>query len=122
MLAFQSYNIKSPLNGRAARWVDEHRDRLPIDPQEFFVDLSHEHEHEHEHGHGLGPAAAGAAACANCGVTGAPLTACGAGHASCADCAPRCPTCTRPLCLCCGEQACATCAGSADARSAGAIM
>jgi ubiquitin-protein ligase len=40
MLAYQSHNIKSPLNGRAAQWVDEHRDRLPIDPEEFFVDLS----------------------------------------------------------------------------------
>ena len=40
MLAFQSYNTKSPLNGRAAQWVEEHLDRLPIDREEFFVDLS----------------------------------------------------------------------------------
>lgn len=31
MIAFQSYNIKSPLNGAAARWVEEHIDRLPVD-------------------------------------------------------------------------------------------
>jgi ubiquitin-protein ligase len=31
MLAFQSYNIKSPLNGEAARWADEHREELPTD-------------------------------------------------------------------------------------------
>ncbi len=31
MLAFQSYNIKSPLNGEAARWADQHRDELPTD-------------------------------------------------------------------------------------------
>jgi hypothetical protein len=31
MLAFQSYNVKSPLNGAAARWVAEHMERLPID-------------------------------------------------------------------------------------------
>ena len=33
MLAFQSYNVKSPLNGRAARWVEENLHRLPIDPE-----------------------------------------------------------------------------------------
>lgn len=31
MLAYQSYNVKSPLNGEAARWVDENQDRLPLD-------------------------------------------------------------------------------------------
>lgn len=31
MLAYQSYNIKSPLNGEAARWVEENEDRLPLD-------------------------------------------------------------------------------------------
>jgi ubiquitin-protein ligase len=31
MLAFQSYNIKSPLNGEAARWADQHREELPTD-------------------------------------------------------------------------------------------
>jgi ubiquitin-protein ligase len=32
MIAFQSYNIKSPLNGEAAKWVEDHLDELPIDP------------------------------------------------------------------------------------------
>ena len=40
MLAFQSYNTKSPLNGRAAQWVAEHMDRIPVDREEFFLDLS----------------------------------------------------------------------------------
>ncbi len=31
MLAYQSYNTKSPLNGEAARWVQEHPNRLPLD-------------------------------------------------------------------------------------------
>lgn len=38
MLAYQSYNIKSPLNGEAARWADEHKEDLPTDT----VDLSPE--------------------------------------------------------------------------------
>jgi ubiquitin-protein ligase len=38
MLAFQSYNTKSPLNGRAAQWVEENLARLPIDPAPFALE------------------------------------------------------------------------------------
>lgn len=31
MIAYQSYNTKSPLNGEAARWVADHIDELPLD-------------------------------------------------------------------------------------------
>src|SRR5271166_4481831 len=31
MIAYQSYNTKSPLNGEAARWVDQNLARLPLD-------------------------------------------------------------------------------------------
>lgn len=31
MLAYQTYNVKSPLNGDAARWVEQNQDNLPID-------------------------------------------------------------------------------------------
>ena len=38
MLAFQSYNVKSPLNGDAARWVEEHADELPLDDVSLLVE------------------------------------------------------------------------------------
>jgi ubiquitin-protein ligase len=38
MIAYQSYNIKSPLNGEAARWVSEHEHRLPLDPVSLLVE------------------------------------------------------------------------------------
>src|SRR5271156_1916700 len=38
MISFQSYNTKSPLNGEAARWVDEHLDELPLDPTSMMPD------------------------------------------------------------------------------------
>lgn len=38
MLSYQSYNVKSPLNGEAARWVDENRDQLPLDRVSLLVD------------------------------------------------------------------------------------
>jgi ubiquitin-protein ligase len=33
MLAYQAYNIKSPLDGDAAMWADLNADKLPTDPQ-----------------------------------------------------------------------------------------
>jgi ubiquitin-protein ligase len=38
MIAYQSYNTKSPLNGEAARWVDEHLDELPLDATSMMPD------------------------------------------------------------------------------------
>lgn len=38
MLAYQSYNAKSPLNGEAARWVEENKDRLPLDRVSLLVE------------------------------------------------------------------------------------
>jgi len=38
MLAYQSYNVKSPLNGEAARWVEQNEDRLPLDNVSLLVD------------------------------------------------------------------------------------
>lgn len=39
MLAYQSYNVKSPLNGEAARWVEEHEDELPLDRVNMLIDV-----------------------------------------------------------------------------------
>ena len=33
MIAYQAYNIKSPLDGEAAMWADLNADQLPLDPQ-----------------------------------------------------------------------------------------
>jgi ubiquitin-protein ligase len=38
LIAYQSYNTKSPLNGEAARWVDEHMDEVPLDPVSMMLD------------------------------------------------------------------------------------
>lgn len=35
MIAYQAYNIKSPLNGDAAMWVDLHPEMFPIDPRDL---------------------------------------------------------------------------------------
>jgi hypothetical protein len=38
MLAYQVYNVKSPLNGEAARWVQQHEDLLPLDEVSMLVE------------------------------------------------------------------------------------
>ncbi len=38
MLAYQSYNVKSPLNGEAARWVEENLEDLPLDKVSMLVE------------------------------------------------------------------------------------
>ena len=35
ILSFQSYNLKSPLNGEAARWVEQNEDKIPLDDFDF---------------------------------------------------------------------------------------
>ncbi len=107
MLAFQSYNVKSPLNGRAAQWVEENLDRLPIDKEEFFVDLS-----------AAAPAAAESVGrrCANCESRSDSFEECTQGHLLCSNCVARCETCGELLCLLCGTTRCATCAGPACAN------
>ena len=35
MIAYQAYNIKSPLDGEAAMWADLNRVQLPIDPRDL---------------------------------------------------------------------------------------
>ncbi len=101
MLAFQSYNTKSPLNGRAAQWVEEHRAQLPIDASEFFIDLAAAPPP---------PPELAVPACTNCASTEGPLVPCDANHRMCPDCTLRCPTCARLLCLTCGERTCRACA------------
>jgi ubiquitin-protein ligase len=98
ILGYQSYNIKSPLNGRAAQWVEQNPTALPVDREEFFRDLRDE------------PAAASEAvpACANCGARGV-LLACATGHALCTDCRQFCGHCGTLLCLVCGTFPCRAC-------------
>ena len=38
LLAYQVYNVKSPLNGEAARWVEQNQHRLPLDPVSLLVE------------------------------------------------------------------------------------
>lgn len=100
MLAFQSYNIKSPLNGDAARWMEGNMDMIPLDTRTFQVK-------EKEESVDL---QASTSHCSNCGQeVGAPITHCDHGHVLCNDCLETCRTCGRVLCLTCGTLSCLVC-------------
>ena len=101
MLAFQSYNIKSPLNGEAAQWAAEHLNELPTDKNEFFLDLENMPE----------PQSAVEKVCSNCGGT-SPTVTCAAGHAVCEYCVVDCDKGHQPgVCLVCGS--CSQCVAAA---------
>lgn len=102
MLTYQSYNLKSPLNGEAARWAEEHVDRLPVEATDFSRREA--------------PPEAKAGACMNCGATEG-LDRCGAGHTACGDCRAPCG-CGAALCLACDTQPCVKC-GKRTCRSCG---
>jgi ubiquitin-protein ligase len=115
MLAYQSYNVKSPLNGDAARWVEQNADKLPVDRTDFAALLSA--------GEAAGRNADGSlrtsGECANCGKRGEPgeMQVCAGGHVACSGCALPCPICGRTCCLqctwltceLCGKNCCGTC-------------
>jgi len=107
ILGYQSYNTKSPLNGRAAQWVDEHRAELPIDREEFFLDLAAAPATPPDQADQAVPA------CANCGsaMTTGPSASCAQAHALCGDCAIACKTCAAVLCLVCKTYPCPACSG-----------
>ena len=39
MIAYQSYNVKSPLNARAAAWAERNSAQLPLEKADFGVGL-----------------------------------------------------------------------------------
>ena len=110
MLTFQSYNVKSPLNGEAARWVVQNQARLPLDTFDFASLLSI--------GEAVGRNADGTlkagAVCANCGKESSqePMQVCVNQHVTCASCMLRCPICDAILCLSCSLEQCAMCGRS----------
>lgn len=108
MIAYQSYNNKSPLNGEAARWADQNQAKLPIDSVDLWpaedvdgpgIPLSPEGT----------PKNAAEGLCANCGNLGdqAHLRHDSGGRWICCDCADKCPRCSALLVV--GEQVCAAC-------------
>jgi len=110
MLSFQSYNLKSPLNGEAAKWASKNASRFPIDKMDFSAYyeagekvLSETQARQiDEHS---------TMSCANCGaqVQGSQIIVCSSKHPVCASCAMKCSACGQQICLKCVTSICSAC-------------
>lgn len=107
MLSYQSYNIKSPLNGDAAKWSQENQDRLPLDTFDFTSLLSIGEAVSRNQD---GTSVAGGV-CANCGkqAVADEMKVCSSSHVACPECVMDCPVCHKPVCLKCNLVTCSTC-------------
>jgi len=105
MIAYQSYNIKSPLNGVAAKWVEDNQARLPVDASSLLPPGMAETP-------GVGAQAAATDSCSRCGrvARATDLWSCSAGHKVCPRCRTVCMACGKPVCSACGLQMCVVCA------------
>jgi len=103
MIAYQSYNIKSPLNGEAARWTEENLESLPLDnssltvPQAALLGKSTGSDMNQK--------------CANCQKTCTEnqMWKCSNGHPLCQVCQMICFGCGQQICTICNKESCAIC-------------
>ncbi len=110
MLAYQSYNLKSPLNGDAAHWADKNRFKFPIDSTDFSAYFENansaisEAEIQAINSNSI-------IKCANCGesVNGSEIIICSSNHPVCSNCAFKCAECGKTLCLKCVTSRCSIC-------------
>ncbi|HYG75181.1 MAG TPA: ubiquitin-conjugating enzyme E2 [Planctomycetota bacterium] len=107
MLSYQSYNVKSPLNGEAAKWVEENSASLPLDTFDFGSMLAV--------GEAVGRSSDGKMlagdTCANCGKNGSTesMSVCLNSHVCCENCKLHCQLCDAVVCLKCALLTCASC-------------
>lgn len=105
MITCQSYNLQSPLNGEAAKWVDENLEQLPVDTFDFSSLLHVGEVSGIEMNHQVN--------CANCGKLHNNETinfyTCMNQHICCEDCAFKCSCCESILCLKCASFKCQAC-------------
>jgi ubiquitin-protein ligase len=112
MISYQNYNIKSPLNGEAARWAEDNIAMLPLDNMDFRRDNNEKKEMalqipviiEHDK-------LEQAKTCSNCGTKGREdfFTTCNNGHFVCKDCLITCNSCSKQLCVLCNYEICSVC-------------
>lgn len=110
MLAYQSYNLKSPLNGDAAQWADKNRIKFPTDKTDFssYYENGISSVSESEKNSITDDSIV---KCANCGesVKGSDIVFCSSQHPVCIDCAFTCAECGKVICLKCVTGKCSVC-------------
>ena len=104
MLAYQSYNIKSPLNGHAAQWADQNKNQIPTDNFDFSSILTKSEPI-------VANQVTAEQACMNCGAAGHTntLQVCMNDHIACDACLLPCHHCQKNMCLACELKKCDVC-------------
>ncbi len=110
MISYQTYDLNSPLNERAASWAKKNESSLPLDSTDFFAPVVSEGEPQSQ----PEPEAQEKEACAYC-LEPDPHNKCGSGHPACDDCLSTCEYCDNTTCLACIDNACGECQGKIDA-------
>ena len=114
IISYQNYNIKSPLNGEAAKWAGQNIHRFPIDAADLNIQKAAKE---------IAWIDTKTAAmeiekpslirqeCANCGnVSGdGSFHVCSNGHITCPDCSVECKKCGKTLCVLCPMNKCSIC-------------
>jgi len=120
MICYQNYNIKSPLNGEAAKWAEENIRRFPIDNANLEI-IRHATDNTSEIKHLENIAympkqinvieVVQDQSCSNCGVSGkiVSILKCSNGHLVCPDCIIECAKCGKKLCVLCSLTKCIIC-------------
>lgn len=113
MLSYQSYNVKSPLNGEAAKWVESYKDKLPLDHFDFQSLLNT----GEVTGKNIDGSIRSGKTCSNCGASAVEgseteLKVCINDHMACSSCQMNCPKCNKIVCLSCSLVKCAICSES----------
>ena len=120
MICYQNYNIKSPLNGEAAKWAESNIFRFPLDQADLNPRVKTESpvmtEGELAEIRNLIEQAKNKndlveKSCANCGAKSSEITIseCSNGHVVCFDCMIECGACKKKLCVLCSFAKCTDC-------------
>ena len=108
IISYQNYNIKSPLNGEAAKWAGQNISRFPIDIAELsFQGMVEENtigdEEEKAVVLPIEKKELTLQECSNCGTISRDLSfyKCINGHVTCPDCTSECQKCGKTICVLC---------------------
>jgi ubiquitin-protein ligase/tetratricopeptide (TPR) repeat protein len=91
MIAYQEYDLDSPLNKEAAEWAEQNASAFPLDSTDFFA--------------GGGAEPVSGTVCTYCLESG-PTAVCSNSHPACDDCLASCRHCDDTVCLACADGLC----------------
>ena len=111
MISYQTYDLNSPLNEKAAGWAKKNESSLPLDSTDFFAEVVFEEEPQPQ----PEPEAEAKEFCSYC-LEPDPNNKCGSGHPACDDCLSTCEYCDNATCLACIDNACGECGSKIDAH------